>query len=342
MSRLSLFLLSVLFVFSLGVKVVYALSASISPTSAYITLDESVTLTSTVTDGILPYTYKWYLNGIKTDWNSSAAIFTPSLDGYYVIYLEVTDDSNVTTRSNDATVTVYPPIPQANFTYSPTYPQVNQLVTFDASDSTAGANVATITSYQWNFDDGTSASGVIAEHSYTASGTYNVTLNVTNCFGYWGTKSKLVVVILPHGPTAAFTVTPETASAHTPVMFDATTSLPGWNGTHEMPIIEYRWDFGDGNNETTFSPIVNHTFNKFGKYYVNLTVYALGATPETDSTIRTVIVLIYRPVGGYSVQIEEYAKTKPATPYLALIAVFAAVITVTKRRLQGRVDHSLD
>lgn len=329
-------MLLILLALFLSVRTVYAFSVSISPTSAAITLDESVTFTSTVSGGVLPYTYKWYLNGVNTDWNTSMALFTPPLDGHYIVYLEVTDDSNVTVRSNNATVTVYPPIPQANFTYSPTYPLIGQLVAFNASDSTPGADVATIVSYQWNFGDGASANGIIVTHSYAASSTYNVTLNVTNCFGYWDVESKLLTVIAPYGPTAMFTATPETRYARTPIMFDASSSLSGWNGTHEMPIVEYRWDFGDGNKTTTSTPIVYHSFSSYGTYYVNLTVYAPGATPETDSTIRRVTVLPYRPVGGYSLQIEGYATTKPATPYLALIAFFAISFTAIKRKKQKR------
>jgi PKD repeat protein len=331
---------AVLLVLFLSVNAVYAFSVSISPTSAYITLDESVTFTSTISGGVEPYTYRWYLNGTITSWNTSEAIFTPSLDGYYLIYMEVTDNSHVTVRSNNATVTVYPPIPEANFTYTPTYPLKSQTVTFNGSNSTPGAHIANIVSYEWSFGDGTSANGIIVTHSYTASGVYNVTLNVTNCFGYWDIESKLVIVIQPHGPTAIFTPIPEIQHAHIPIMFDASSSLPGWNGTHEMPITEYYWDFGDGTNATTTTPIAYHTYSSYGTYYVTLTVRAPGATPETDSTIRKVIVLLYQPVGGYAIQTEGCGKTEPIAPYLALVAVLAMSFTATKHKLQKRTKHS--
>jgi len=82
-----------------------------------------------------------------------------------------------------------------------------------------------------------------------------------------------VFAVQPHGPEAEFTATPDTASTGESIKFDASSSLPGWNGTHTMPITEYRWDFGDGNQTTTFTPIVYHSFSSSGIYYVALTMH---------------------------------------------------------------------
>lgn len=38
------------------------------------------------------------------------------------------------------------------------------------------------------------------------------------------------------------------------ILFNASLSLVGWNGTHYMPITEYRWNFGDGNTTSTAAP----------------------------------------------------------------------------------------
>ncbi|WP_456486561.1 NosD domain-containing protein, partial [Candidatus Alkanophaga liquidiphilum] len=67
-----------------------------------------------------------------------------------------------------------PPI--ANFTYYPEKPVVNQSVTFDASSSYDPDG--TIVSYEWDFGDGTTASGVVVTHAYSAAGSYTVTLTV--------------------------------------------------------------------------------------------------------------------------------------------------------------------
>lgn len=313
--------LLLLLVASIDIKQAYAFSVTISPTSAYITMDESVTFTSTVSGGTPPYIYQWYLNCGLAEWDGSIAVFTPAQDGYYIIYLEVTDALNITVRSNNATVVVYPPIPDAEFTYFPTYPQPNEVVTFNASASTPGADAVTIESYYWDFGDGETASGKIVLHSYATEGFYTVTLNVTNCLGYWDVESKLIRVIKPHGPIANFTESPKWPHVGEVVKFDASSSIPGWNGTHVIPIVEYRWDFGDGNKTTVQDPVIYHVFDEAGVYYVNLTVYAPGANPETNSFVHWKVVTS-PVVGGYTVGLEKDLSHNISPTYSGKISGF--------------------
>lgn len=65
------------------------------------------------------------------------------------------------------------------------------------------------------------------------------------------------------------------------VIFDASGSLPGWNGTHFMSIISYDWNFGDG--ETGTGMIINHTYTQPGAYNVTLTVQDEAADSDTTS-----------------------------------------------------------
>jgi len=218
-----------------------------------------------------------------------------------------------------------PPVPPvANFTWTPPIPKVGESVTFDASASTP--NGGTIVKYEWNFSDGGTATGKIVTHTYVNPGTYIVTLNVTDSQGLWDIEQKQIQVVQPHGPEAKFTATPETAKVGELVKFGASSSLSGWNGTHNMPIIEYRWDFGDGNTTTTSTPIIYHSYKTAGNYYVTLTVYAPGATPETDTiTYRVTVVSV--PVGGYSIPMERHTTAKPLFTYIALIAILTAIFT---------------
>jgi parallel beta-helix repeat protein len=150
-----------------------------------------------------------------------------------------------------------------------------------------------------------------------------------------------VFAVQPHGPTAEFTATPETADIDESVRFDASSSLPGSNGTHIRPITEFRWAFSDGNTTTTTSTsTVYHCFSTSGIYYVTLTVYALGATPETDSTTHKVTVVSV-PVGGYSISIKENTTTtKPLTPYLTVAAILAVALTTIRRKIRRRTKRS--
>jgi len=94
-----------------------------------------------------------------------------------------------------------------------------------------------------------------------------------------------------YGPKAEFAAIPQTALTSKSIKFDASRSRPGWNGTREMPITEYRWNFGDDNKTTTSTPKAHHSFSSSRIHHVALTVYAPGATPETDLTTNKVTVL---------------------------------------------------
>jgi len=145
-----------------------------------------------------------------------------------------------------------------------------------------------------------------------------------------------VFAVQPYGPEAEFEAIPDTASTGESIKFDASASLPGWNGTHEMPITEYRWDFGGAIKITTSTPILYYSFISPGIYYVTLTVYAPGATPETDSTTHKVTITAI-PVGGYSFPIKGYTTEKPLTLYLALIAILAASFIMIRRKTHKRI-----
>jgi len=73
--------------------------------------------------------------------------------------------------------------PSASFSYTPTAPLVGQTVSFTDTSTDDG----NIVGWSWNFGDGTSSNDQNPSHIYTESGTYTVTLNVTdnrNSIGY--------------------------------------------------------------------------------------------------------------------------------------------------------------
>lgn len=73
--------------------------------------------------------------------------------------------------------------PVAHFTATPGTGTAGLLESFNASTSISP--VGTIASYQWNFGDGTTATTTLPtiSHTYAASGSYTVTLQVTNSAG---------------------------------------------------------------------------------------------------------------------------------------------------------------
>jgi 6-phosphogluconolactonase len=84
------------------------------------------------------------------------------------------------------------------------------------------------------------------------------------------------------GPTAAFT--PTAAPASDPTTFDATAS-----SAPDYPLASYRWEFGDGQSETTSSATIAHTYATPGAYTATLTVTdAAGCSTEQIFAGQTV------------------------------------------------------
>jgi len=82
--------------------------------------------------------------------------------------------------------------PNANFTYSPQNPIINQIITFDASNSHDPDG--TIVKYEWEFGDGNIATGTIVTNSYPSVGAYAVTLTTTDNDGATDSISKEICI----------------------------------------------------------------------------------------------------------------------------------------------------
>lgn len=65
-------------------------------------------------------------------------------------------------------------------------------LTMSAADSSVTSGV--ITSYAWDFGDGTESEGVTASHIYTQAGTYKLTLKITGSTGKSGSASQTISV----------------------------------------------------------------------------------------------------------------------------------------------------
>ena len=155
----------------------------------------------------------------------------------------------------------------ANFTFAPASPRVFDFVNFDASSSQNGENpCGTLCTYQWNFGDGTSGSGVFVTHQYRTVSTYPVTLIVTDARGAQATVVKPVNVGAGAPPTAAFTFSPTEPQPGKNIFFNASTATaaPG------RVLVDYFWDFGDGTTASGVS--VSHTYTDAGNYVVTLKV----------------------------------------------------------------------
>jgi hypothetical protein len=119
------------------------------------------------------YTGYWRVGG-DSDWGGDSPYFSGSIDEA-AVYLSELTPSQVLAQYNASTGAPANQDPIAAFTQSCT----NLVCSFDGSTSSdPGGSVA---SYAWSFGDTTTGSGVTPpSHAYPSSGTYQVTLTVTD------------------------------------------------------------------------------------------------------------------------------------------------------------------
>ena len=142
---------------------------------------------------------------------------------------------------------------------------------FDASGSKD--SYGAITSYAWNFGDGTTGAGVSLAHTYTGSGTYTIKLTVTDNTGATGTKFQTV----PTNPLASFAFSCNGLTCN----FDGSGSKD-LNAT----ITSYAWRFGDGS--TGAGATIGHTYAAGGSYNVALTVTDSNGSSTTQTRTANV------------------------------------------------------
>jgi len=82
--------------------------------------------------------------------------------------------------------------PTAGFVYSPSICYTGQSVEFDASASTGSGD--DITSYAWQFGDGTVAQGRVVYHTFTRAREHLVELTITTSGGSTATASRQVLI----------------------------------------------------------------------------------------------------------------------------------------------------
>lgn len=82
------------------------------------------------------------------------------------------------------------------------------------------------------------------------------------------------LTVTAHGPTAIFSMTPLPPNyVNTTETFDATASLPGFDGVSTIPIVDYAWDWGEGGAiEHDATPITTHVYGTTGLKTITLVV----------------------------------------------------------------------
>ncbi|MEW6320780.1 MAG: PKD domain-containing protein [Acidobacteriota bacterium] len=189
--------------------------------------------------------------------------------GTYNVTLNVTDDANqVGTVTQSVTVGGTGTGPQPVFTFSPTNPDVNTTIFFDAS-ATRGPTA--IVEYRFTWGDNTPdtvGSSPIAQHRFATAGTYTVRLTVRDTANRIATTTQSVTVsATPTQLVPSLSFSPTNPRVGTVVNFNASSS------TGPNPITQYEFNFGDGSAAVIgTSPTTTHTFTTAATYNVRLTI----------------------------------------------------------------------
>jgi len=189
--------------------------------------------------------------------------------------------------SVESTTVIMNAVPVASFTETAHTVLTNEQISFDASNSYDPDGTI---SYNWDFGDGNTATGVTVSHAYSDNGSYSVTLTVTDNAGATD-SAHATKTVMNRQPVASFTETAETVNTDETISFDASDSSDP-DGT----IVNYSWDFGDGTKGTGVS--VQHAYSQDGTYTVTLTVTDDDGATDTSSATKTVLNRI--PIASFT------------------------------------------
>jgi PKD repeat protein len=228
--------------------------ATMSPAGMRLYVDGNLLGSNTTTTG-QAYTGYWRVGG-DTTWGSTSPYLNGTIDDVSV-YPTALSAQQVSTHYSAGTTGTIPNFPPtAAFTSTAT--DLNASFNGSASADSDGS----VASYAWDFGDSTTGSGPTPAHSYPATGTYNVTLTVTDNLGATGTVTKQVSVLAANVlPTASFSSSATDLAAS----FDASGSADP-----DGSLVSYSWSYGD--SATGSGVASSHTYAAAGTYQVTLTV----------------------------------------------------------------------
>jgi hypothetical protein len=253
-------------------------SVSINPASVNLAINSTQQFTSTVTGGLISYTYRWYYtNGTALPKASTSTLtYKANSPGTYNFYLNVTDHNGFTAMSNIATAAAETPM---NVTITPTQVRihVSQSQTFDSSIS--GGTSPQI--YQWYLNNSAVPGATDMNWNYTPTsiGNYTVYLNVTDALNF-AAQSNIVtnITVDPAVLSVSVSSTSWTMNVGQSQTFTATPT--GGSGAYTS----YKWYVNGVVQPSQTASTFSFVPASAGSYSITVTVSdSLGATSVQPS-----------------------------------------------------------
>jgi len=187
-----------------------------------------------------------------------------TLPGEYSVALTVLDNDGASSSATLIVIVTEPNAPPvANFAAAPSAVVPGETVQFDAVGTLDGDGW--IVSYQWDFGDGTSASGSTVEHQYSTPGTYPVALTVVDNDDAVGTyRWELLVADTNQAPQPQLELSATALDPGETLYCSAAGSIDP-----DGEIVAFEWTFGDGAHGE--GSTTTHVYSTAGTYRVMLT-----------------------------------------------------------------------
>jgi PKD repeat protein len=276
----------------------YLLSALLS-IFTFITINAQVSFTANVTSGCGPLTVNFTntsASGVTWEWNfgdgtSNSNLSSPShtfsTGGDFYVWLSAWDASGSYLGDYNMNISVLGAPQQVYLQNDSVCP--NDQVSFWVQ--------GTGDTWEWDFGDGTtftensSYSG--ANHTYTTSGTYPVTIDVTNSCGTYTIDTSVVVNMnVPFANAPYMWVSADTVCPNTQVSMDA-----------EQGFSSYTWNFGDGGTSAV-DYYTSHTYSNLGSYTIEVEIAngcGILATVTEDIIVHNNVPV----TGGYIWEVDS-------------------------------------
>ena len=200
-------------------------------------------------------------------------------EGVYTVALTVKNAFGTDTKTMKDLITVGKGA-AVDFVADKTTVGVGRIVTFtDLSKNSP-------TDWVWEFGDGTVGTGSKPDHTYRATGVYDVTLKASNP-SVTNTVTKKAYIKVLNLPLADFAADKTRGGTPMAVKFtdDSTGSPTAW-----------KWNFGDGASSTEQNP--THTYTTLGIYTVSLTASNVNGADTTSKA--EYIVTTLAPVADFT------------------------------------------